>query len=939
MKENNFTHLLETNSPSDSIFQHYSLDELIEFQKYYKNATDSLLKEQEKLQQREIQNLEVFLKSHPNSPILDKIIIRLANLLYEQASQDFEDVNDEYNRLMTLYNEKQIQEIPEEPVKDFRRPLSLYQQIIDEFPHSKLIDDAIYNKGYLLEESGKSATAYQAFKELVDTFPESPYVPDALMRMAEYYFNPPVNNLEKAIELYKIVLNYQESSKYDAALYRLGWAYYRLSDYPQAISYFTILADDIDRFEQLDPNANYHFPAVREEAIEYIGISFLDYGGPNRAAQYFKEIGGRSYGFDVLKKIGDAYMEVKEEYGNAINAYQLLLSMYPDSPEAPAIQAKIAEAYRSSEDENMVYTRRAELFQKYKSDGEWWDKIENPSAKKEAMVLAEKAIRDNINLMLKKAEKTKDSNLYLQAIEDSRDYLATFSADSNAALIHWNMALTLDTKLGMHQQAFDEYIKISNLYWNSNFQKQAAENAIAIADEAIKADSLEQERTALAFTNDDIRDGLTAKDSLGNKLKLQKIELTPDELQLVAALENYIKLFPDEPETAKILAKTGSLYYDHHQFKESIKYFKTLVKHYPDSPEANYARYITMESYFGKSDYESTEILARRLKDSSPEYASKANKRLSESLFLQAETYAESSDHLSAAEEYRRIVTEVPTSEFADLALYNSSLEYERAKEYEKAVDSYRQLLNNYPQSEHSISALNNLAFDYRELNDYHNAALTYEQLAAAQPNQNEAQVALYNASVSFVQAEEWQQAIRINTKFVERFPDAEDADELLFNNANYYFKLNDIANANKIYEDFANKFPDSPRAVEAHYHRGMYFKEHNLLEEAKSEFDKAITKNTHLKEINKETNELFAAEALFQLTEIKFDEFKNIKFKLPAEILAQNKAKKKALLLEIVDNYTKVAAYGTIRLYEGTYKIGYAYEDFADTWAKQDMP
>ncbi|MFQ5863708.1 MAG: tetratricopeptide repeat protein [bacterium] len=929
----------DTALSTDSLLQTYSIDDLLELQEYYKNETERLLIEKDELRAKGIRDTEAFIEDHPNSRILDRLIVRLAELYYEQAILDYEVTNDEYHRLLALYDKGEIEQLPEEPHKDYGEPLRLYQRIIDEFPESNLLDDALYNKGFLLEDLGQREQAFEAFQKLIEEFPESRYVPDALMRMAEHYFNPPVNDIDKAIGLYQQVLNYKESSIYDAALYRLGWAYYKLNDYPSAISYFTMLADDIEHAKEIDPEYQYHFPAVRDEAIEYIGISFLDYGGPEKAAEYFRELGGREYGFDVLRKIGDVYLEVKEEYDQAINAYQLTLTMYPNSPKAPEIQAKMAEAYRKMNDERMSYVRRSELFRTYRPGTDWWENVEEPEARKEALDLAERAMRDNIQLLLRRAKETDDQNLYFQAVNDSRDYLSTFSENSNAALIHWNMALTLDAKLALHDQAFDEYIKISNLYWNTRFQKQAAENAIAIADDVLRTDSLSSPRTVLPLTIGEIREGLSSRDSLRQRLHLQRDALTEDQKRLVFALDNYVKLFPHEPETAKILAKAGALYYEHHQFKEALKYFRTLVKHFPGSPEIDHARYIIMESYFGKSDYESAELVARRLRDMSPEYAAKANRRLAESIFLQAKTYADSLEHLRAAQEYRRMVAQAPNVEFADLALYNSALEYEQAKEYRRAVDSYSQLLSEYPKSEHSLNALNNLAFDYRELSDFHNAALVYEKLAQLQPDEEMAQVALYNASVSFVQAEEWMRAIKVNTKFVERFPNAEDADELLFNNANYYLKLGDLGSANNIYAAFAEKFPDSPRVVEAFYHRGKYLKENNLINEAKEEFEKAVRKNNEFKDRGIDSNDFFAAEALYELTESKYNEYKNIEFKLPPAVMSENKVKKKQLLLDLVDSYTKLAGYGTVRLYEATYKIGRVYEDFAQTWALQDIP
>ncbi len=561
-----------------AVLQGFKLEDLESFQNYYKEQIDRLVAEKDSLRRKGISDLETMLEKHPNTPSLDRVLLRLAELHYEQAVQDFDLALGAHSDSVACCEEDSLAVLPPEPEKDFSKPLELFERLLEQAPESPLVVHALYNKAFVLEELGRTDEAFEVYQQVATNYPGSEYVPDALMRMAEYQFNPPNRNIEEAIELFRQVLNYKESPLYDAALYKLGWAYYKMSDYPQAIAYFTFLADDVDRINPLDPNRKYHFPAVQDEAIEYIGISFLDFGGADHAADFFKEIGGRDYGHDVFKKLGDSHQALNDEHQKAIGAYEHLLSLYPDSPEAPKIQAKIAEVYRELNDEKMAYLRRAELFEKYRAGGEWWDKVEENDPKKEAKNLALIAQRDNIKLMLKNAEETKDRNLYRQAIKDSRNYLKAFPGDSNSVRIHWNLALTLDTKLGEKDKAFEEYLKISSAYWDTTFQKQAAENAIALIDEVLRSDSVRS------------RVSLVAADSSKNNSE----HLSVDENRLVFALDNYIRLFPHDPETPKMLAKAGALYYNHRQFNPSLKYFKTLAKHFPESESANQARFTIM---------------------------------------------------------------------------------------------------------------------------------------------------------------------------------------------------------------------------------------------------------------------------------------------------------------------------------------------------------
>jgi len=923
----------------DSLLDSYSIEEILKYREYYQKQIDELKEEKLRLREKGIRDAERFLANNPESKVLDKVIIRLAELYYEVAE-------DEYLKNMQLYDQK-IEELEiagidttlPEPVKDFSKSLALYQRIIDEFPQSDLVDDALYNKGFIFEETGRIDSALKIYEFIIQEFPDSRYVPESLMRIGEYYFNPPRNDIQTAIQYYKRILQYKDSPKFDEALYRLGWSYYRLSNYPEAVSYFTLLADDIEKARQIDPHQRYSNPALRDESLEYIGISFLDFGGTKQAVEYLKRIGGRDYGAEILKKIGDVYMYEKELYDDAIDAYQTLLKMYPNHDEAPEIQEKIVTCYRYIKDDRMAYISRDILYNQYRPGSPWWQKHPDEKLREKVYFITERALRDNINLLFQRAEVARDNDLYLQAVNDSRKYLKTFPSDSSAPLIHWNMALTMDMKLNQKDAAFEEYMKISDLYWNSKYQKFAAENAIALTKEAVENDTTKK---SFAATVDAMQDSLKGRLSVLSVLDYKRMELTDNEKKLIRAYNNYIKLFPHQPETATILANAGAVYYNNNQFKEALRYFNTIVKHFPNSEDINNVKYTILESYFGKKDFKSAEIVARRLKNTpgiSPELAKKARTRLAESIFLAAEVYANASDHLQAGNEYLRVVKEVPAAEFADLSLFNAALEYDKAKEFSRAVETYNYLIETRTNSRYLLDAMNNLAYDYGEMNENKNAALTYERLAAMAKDSSQAYDALFNSSYFFVRAEEWEDAIRVNKLFVEKYPDSEDADDLYYDMATYYLKLDDLEHANQIYGEYARRFPDSPRVVETFFQRGEYFRSKNQLDKAATEYRQAIAKNEEFHKKNLENNDFYAAEALFQLTNLKYAEFDGIEFTLPQAKFEQDKKRKRELLIEIVDGFTRVASFGTLRLYEATYNIGKAYEEFALTWANQQIP
>ncbi len=922
----------------DSLLDTYSIEDILKYREYYQQQIDELKAEKLKLREKGISDAEKFIATNSESNILDKVIIRLAELYYEVAEDEYLQSMQVYDQKIEQFEISKIDTILLEPVKNFSTSLALYQRIIDEFPHSDLVDDALYNKGFILEETGEIDSALNIYEFVINEYPDSRYVPESLMRIGEYYFNPPKNEIETAIENYKKILEYKDSPKFDEALYRLGWSYYRLNNYPEAVSYFTLLADDIERAKQIDPLQRFSNPALRDESLEYIGISFLDYGGTQRAVEYLNRIGGRIYGAEILKKIGDVYMYEKELFSEAIEAYQTLLKMYPDHREAPEIQDKIVSCYRYNKDDMMAYVSRDKLFNDYCPGSPWWQRHNDEKLREKVYYITERSLRDNINLLFQRAEMNKDEYLYLKAVNDGRKYLRAFPSDSSAPLIHWNMALTMDTKLAQKDAAFEEYMKLSDLYWDSKYQKFAAENAIALTKEMVENDTTKKVFDAKENDQDSL------KKSIGvlSVLNYKRLELTDSEKKVIRAYNNYIKIFPHEPETAAILANAGALYYNNNQFQEALRYFNTIVKHFPSGPDINNVKYTILESYFGKRDFKSAEIVARRLittPDISPELQKKARTRLAESIFLGAEVYANSEDHLQAGNEYLRVVREVPNADFVDLSLFNAALEYDKAKEFSRAVETYNYLIETRTSSKFLLDAMNNLALDFGELNEPKNAALTYERLATAARDSAQAHDALFNASFFFVKAEEWEDAIRVNKSFVQKYPNSEDADDLYYDIATFCLKLDKLDDANQIYGEYARRFPNSPRVIETYFQRGEYYRSKNQIDKAIAEYNMAVTKNEEFHKKNLAINDYFAAEALFKLTSLKYNEYDKIDFTLPKAKLDQSKKQKRDLLIEIVDGYTKVASFGTLRLYEATYNIGRAYEEFAVTWAKQEIP
>ena len=303
--------------------------------------------------------------------------------------------------------------------------------------------------------------------------------------------------------------------------------------------------------------------------------------GVDNARGFIEKLDRPQFGIDVMENMGDRYAKITK-WNEAISAYSQLLDMYPGHAYAPRVQKKIADAFIADEQFERAFEERKMLFESYNPKSEWYAQLEQRNiegriaALDEAYRITEEAFRTNINYLFtisseREAEGESAIANYEEFVNLCNRYLENYPTDENAYEINWALAFVLDTKLSRFEEAFTEYIRVSNDYLETNHQLDAAVNAINAADTLVKI--------ARAADDPTVLDG----DQLANRLPSK--DLSPEENLLAEAYDNFIKLFPDSPETPSVLAAAGALYYNHRQFDLAKKYYKTMVTKFPGAQQ------------------------------------------------------------------------------------------------------------------------------------------------------------------------------------------------------------------------------------------------------------------------------------------------------------------------------------------------------------------
>src|SRR5262249_2624274 len=149
--------------------------------------------------------------------------------------------------------------------------------------------------------------------------------------------------LAKAAEAYENAVKDKDHLLYDKALYKLGWTYYRMDRFDDAVTRFTSL---VDYYQEKYRGKEEEGGDLRNEAFQYTAISFADekWGSLAKAKAFFEKVGGRPYEADIYKRMADVYFD-QTKHAEAIEAYRLVLAKDPLSKNAPQIQERIVEAY------------------------------------------------------------------------------------------------------------------------------------------------------------------------------------------------------------------------------------------------------------------------------------------------------------------------------------------------------------------------------------------------------------------------------------------------------------------------------------------------------------------------------------------------------------------------------------------------------------------
>lgn len=919
-----------------------------------------------------IQTMEAFLGRYPDhARYTPEVMFRLAELYFEKAQDDYYQALPEYEKQRALWERGKVAEEPVEPVKDYSRSIALYETLLARFPQYKYADAARYLLAFCLDEAGEPERGVAVLQELVKTHPSSPWVPEAWLRIGEYLFD--IGRYDASIEAYEKAL-LKDSKYYEMALYKLAWSYFQKYDYPSAIRMFKTLISHIDEAKGvLGLGAQ-----LRSEAVEYLGISLADDdwdgdGLPDldatvsRAVSYLSD--GKPYEREVLEKYADTLYAQHEasKYPMAVEAYRAVIAKYPMHPGNVAIQEKIIAVFDAMRDMDKMIAERRYMVRNFGPGSAWYEANRSrPEVISRLDRQMELALEQVAKFHHKRAQDFKahaaasgDPSFGAAALSDYRDaaaayseYLRQFPQSGEAYELTYHLADCLYYSFEF-EAAVSQYEKVRDWPGRSEYLEPAAFAVI---------DSLEKEAAKR------VKEGSMRADEVPGEIqevreeeaREDKVSVTPRPIpaltqRWIAAVDTYLAKGltrahdPDLP--ARLAYRVANEYYKYLHLDEARRRFAAIIEKYPQNLVASYAAINVINSYRLENDWGNIQQWARKIEDlqlGRPEQRAQLQEevRLFQlgAQFKEAERLFEAGEYVQAAEVFVALVDRDPKNKFADRALQNAALGYQKARRYDSAARVYERIVSDYPESQFVEGALLQLAENAKRFYDFDRAVRSYKALRARFPKSEYASYALLTASVLLEADGRLEEAARACEEFAKTYPADADATEALVRAASMYQKLGMSADAIRVSQWFVSRYGGDPRMSDKVIEILARVADIQYATGDRKAWEKTanqVIREFEARGLQPETAvAAYPARFRFLLTEPLFQEYEGILFTGSLNEQGRKLKRKEALLRKLEEEYSKVLPYKAMEWTSAAFfRMARIHEVFADALFSAEIP
>lgn len=838
---------------------------------------------------------ENVIKNYPDDPFIATAMFQLSELYVRKARHVYRRDNIDFEKNLRLFEVGKIQHEPVLPAIKLGRAIETCYEILERFPKVLFKDRIFYRLAVCHMDEGNFEKSNKYFTKLITEYPKSEYIAEAHFRIGEYYFNK--RQFDRAIEHYTHLLNSWDNLYFNMSLYKLGWSYYNIEDYVNAISTFIYLLGDIRLLEQANTRILGKTNSdLRQEGIDYIAISFTEFGGAPEAKRFLidKQKGAEDYNLQVFLKMGEIYQK-RNYYQESIATYKAILEIWPFYQYAPVIQQKIVEAYELDMLPEKAMEERAELVQRYGPGSKWLNQYPEGEVRNDAIKQSEQALYEYATYYQNLAQEKKRKREYLIAVEKYREYLKKFPRSDKSVQINFMLAECL-FEVTEYESAAEEYGKVLTAYGPNQNQEDAAYNRILCYYNLLEK---KPPTDSLTFY---LEDFLGKQNGQPAPIKVA----TKTQKDILQACNDFIVMLPKSERLEEVLVKFSETLYNLHQYRLAAQVYERIIQDFKNSKFIVMAYKGLAQSYLLSGDYEqaskTSEKIAQLFPDSS-KLVEVAKKWISTSGFKRAESFGKNNEPLKAAASFVEVAKTTTDPEIAKISILRASAQYDSLGDFKKAVQ-------------------------------------VLENLAETKPDFKFSPEILFKAATIREREKDWSWAIIDYMKLVDRYKDSKLVAKAHFNAAQCYENMEKWALAEVTFNRFLEANypdPDNDDILAAMYKIAEMKYKQKRYQEAEVAFQNVVRKFLEYRQTSRQVDDYLAAKAQYMLGEIVDLQFRAMQLQEPFDKTILQKRTLFNMALKNYSNAVKfnIADWSTISLH----KIGELYEELGTALAQIPLP
>ena len=824
---------------------------------------------------------ETLIEKYPGGAFVPTVMYQLAELYTERSKWFYEQEMKKYEREILQYDRGERTSEPVMPVRQIEKTVHYCQTLLDSFPDIQFADRVLYTLGITYLQGGKTQKAQNIFARLVREFEGTDLALEAQFRVGEYYFNN--RNFEEAADHYKELLQHWDNPYFNMALYKLGWSYYNLERYPDAISSFLSLIQDLQMLERVESQElNVPKADLRSEAIHYIASAFTEYAEPSAAGNFLKSFKDETFTRSILLTMADLY-EQRTFYQKAIDTFKIFYSFYPHDPDLPGIYNSMIQDYEKAGDIDKANSARRAAVDLFGPGGEWSSYHASDSLFHKGIQVARSHLVYLGTFYQSMASRTGKKTHFNTAINLYNEYIAHFPNQVNTDTLYYYLA-ECHYQLGAYERAAEIYKTLVDLYIDSEFREEAAFNRILA-----RVDALHRDERHPSFISR-IANFLGTADTISVSVEYES------DAELLKACNDFILLYPSSDWVDQVYMKLGETLVSLQRYLTAVHVYKRVMQN-PESPYLVTAYMNAGHAYFKAKEYNKAELMFEKVSATdSTDRAIQASQMAASAKFKKADELSRNGYYIQAGELLLSVAETSADSVFQERALYNAALQYQNANR--KGM-----------------------------------AARLYERLEREHPYSSMADKALYQAASLHEEQKNWILAASDLIRLVDRYPGSPFFANALQKAGLYYENSENWAAAQTVYQRYAETFPDRSEVLEYLYKSGQmaykcfqYNRAQDLFEQVISLFDNAANADVY-----------YVAASQFMIGEILFEDFKKLDIEPP---LKTNLERKTASFQHVLEAYTSAVQYQVAEWTTASlHRVGMAFEELVRAFEESPPP